>query len=439
MHRSLAILGVLFFISLHTLGQKTAVSPYSQYGLGDLQWITNGRSFGMGGMTIGQYNTLFFNVDNPSTLSALELTTFDFAVNSTIYNFSNAQNPNGIRNYSTNFSHIKFAIPVYKGQTLAFGYMPYTFVGYDIRTLEKNEEPLPTVLYRFTGNGGFNQAFVAFGSKLFNGFSIGMSLRYLFGDKERLNIVIPDMANTLNTRQNSIIRLNGILYNTGMTYQLKLAKQKELVIAGTFSPSIQAISQYKDFKYSYSGGDFGSPVDTFVRNTSESKVAYPLQWGAALTYQEYSNNHTIPVFTAGAEIRYVQGSDLSLPVEGSTWQNSYRYAAGVSLLPRFFFQGWERSTRYINRLEYRLGAFYETGVVNIQNQDISQLGMTFGFSLPLRIRGLAPGEVKYNHFNIGLIAGRRGTNTGNLIQEDFLRFHVGLTLNDKWFIKYKYR
>ncbi|MFN3950896.1 MAG: hypothetical protein ACK4KT_00675 [Thermaurantimonas sp.] len=439
MHRSVATLGILCFFSFHTFGQRTSVSPYSQYGLGDLQWISNGRSFGMGGMTIGQYNPLFFNADNPSTLSALDLTTFDFGVNSTIYNISNAQNPDGLRNYSTNFSHIKFAIPVYKGQTIAFGYMPYTFIGYDIRTLEKNEEPLPTVLYRFTGNGGFNQAFFAFGSKPIKGFSIGLSMRYFFGDKERLNIVIPDMANTLNTRQNSVIRINGLLYNTGITYQLKLANNKELVIAGIFSPSIQLVSEYKDYKYSYSGGDFGTPVDTFTRQTDESRVTYPMQWGAALTYQEYSTNHTIPVLTAGAEVRYIQGSDLSLPVEGSTWQNSFRYAAGLSLLPRYFFQGWERSTKYINRLEYRLGAFYETGVVNIQNQDISQLGMTFGFSLPLRIRGLAPGEVKYNHINFGLVAGRRGTKTGNLIQEDFIRYQVGITLNDKWFIKYKYR
>lgn len=439
MHRSLAIVGFLFLCSLQIKSQKTAVSPYSQYGLGDLQWISNGRSFGLGGMTIGQYNPLFFNADNPSSLSAIELTTFDFALNTSLYNLSNAQNPTGIRNYSTNFSHLKLAIPIYRGQTIAFGYMPYTFIGYDIRTLETNQDPLPNVLYRFNGSGGFNQAFFAFGSKLFKGFSLGVSLRYFFGDKERLNIVIPDMANSLNTRRNSVIRLDGLLYNTGITYQLRLAEQKELIIAGTFSPSIQITSQYKDFIYSFSGGDFGSPVDTFERSTSEAEVTYPMQWGGALTYQQYSSNHTIPVFTAGAELRYIQGSDLILPVEGSTWQNTYRYAAGVSILPRFFFRGWERSTKYINRLEYRIGAFYETGIVNIQNQDISQLGMTFGLSLPLRIRGLAPGEVKYNHINVGMVAGRRGTSTGNLIQENIIRFHFGVTLNDKWFIKYKYR
>ncbi|MCX8147834.1 hypothetical protein [Thermaurantimonas aggregans] len=439
MHKVAALVGLLIINAISLFGQKNSVSAYSQYGLGDLQWITNGRSFALGGMTLGQYNPLFFNIDNPATLSALDLTTFDFGLNTAVYNISNQQNPSGLRNYSTNFSHLKFAIPVYKGQTISFGYMPYSFIGYDIRTVEENQDPLPKVLYRFTGSGGFNQAFFAVGSKPVKGLSIGLTLKYLFGDKERLNYVIPDLSNALNTRQKSIVRIDGFVYNAGLTYQLKLAERKELVIAGTFSPTIQVAAEYTDVQYSHSGGDFGNPVDTFSQSGAETTVRYPMQWGGAITYQQYSTSHVIPVFTAGVEVRYINGSELIMPVEGSTWQNSLRYAAGVSMLPRFFFPDLERSTNYFNRLEYRLGGFYETGIVNIQNQNISQLGMTFGLALPLRIRGLAPGEVKYNHINIGVVAGRRGTTSGNLIQEDFLRFHFGVTLNDKWFIKYKYR
>ena len=34
--------------------------------------------------------------------------------------------------------------------------------------------------------------------------------------------------------------------------------------------------------------------------------------------------------------------------------------------------------------------------------------------------------------------GSRGTTDNNLIKENFIRFGIGLTLNDRWFIKTKY-
>ena len=65
-------------------------------------------------------------------------------------------------------------------------------------------------------------------------------------------------------------------------------------------------------------------------------------------------------------------------------------------------------------------------------------GMTFGMGIPVR-RSNVPGVVRVNTINTGLVIGRRGTTNNGLIQETYLNFYLGLTLNDKWFIKYKYR
>lgn len=437
MHKILVVSTLL--VLHYTFGQKNSVSAYSQYGLGDVQWGVNGRSMAMGGMTLAQSNALFFNIDNPATLSVVELTTFDLGLNNTVYSISNSQLAENIRNYSTNFSHIKFAVPVSKGQTLSFGFAPYSFIGYDIRSLEVNQDPIPNVAYRFTGSGGFSQFYIGFGSRLFKGLSLGISARYLFGDKERLNLILPDLSNALNTRNKTNIRLDGLTYNAGITYSFKLSDKNELVIGGIFAPTVAIKSRYEDYKISFSGGEFGNPVDTFGISKAESTTAIPMQWGGGISFNRYSNYHVIPALSFGTEIRYIQGSELLLPVEGNTWQNSFRYAIGASAIPRFLIDGWERSTNYFNRLEYRLGGFYETGLIALNDKNISQIGITFGLALPLRIRGLAPGEVKYNHISIGALVGRRGTTENNLIQENFIRFFFGVTLNDKWFIKYKYR
>ncbi|MDZ7847378.1 MAG: hypothetical protein U5L96_11730 [Owenweeksia sp.] len=49
------------------------------------------------------------------------------------------------------------------------------------------------------------------------------------------------------------------------------------------------------------------------------------------------------------------------------------------------------------------------------------------------------GEEKRSIINAGLILGRRGTRENGLIRENYAQVYIGITLNDKWFIDYKYR
>jgi hypothetical protein len=65
--------------------------------------------------------------------------------------------------------------------------------------------------------------------------------------------------------------------------------------------------------------------------------------------------------------------------------------------------------------------------------------MTFGMGLPIKHRQMIPGEEKSTVLNFGLAYGSRGTLNNGLIQETYVRFLFGITLNDRWFIKYKYR
>jgi hypothetical protein len=65
--------------------------------------------------------------------------------------------------------------------------------------------------------------------------------------------------------------------------------------------------------------------------------------------------------------------------------------------------------------------------------------MTFGIGIPLRVRGLAPGEERNNTINLGFNYAIRGTLNEGLIREEVTQIIFGVTLNDRWFIKYKYR
>jgi hypothetical protein len=59
--------------------------------------------------------------------------------------------------------------------------------------------------------------------------------------------------------------------------------------------------------------------------------------------------------------------------------------------------------------------------------------MTLGIGYPIRRTNLSIGQI-----NASLELGRRGVAENGLVRESFTRFSVGLTFNDKWFIKRRY-
>ena len=85
--------------------------------------------------------------------------------------------------------------------------------------------------------------------------------------------------------------------------------------------------------------------------------------------------------------------------------------------------------KYRQRITYRFGGYLtDTGMI-VQNQPIEESGITFGVGLPL--------SGTFSNLNLNVGVGQRGTTQGGLIEEQFVKFSLGLSLNDRWFIKRK--
>ena len=80
-------------------------------------------------------------------------------------------------------------------------------------------------------------------------------------------------------------------------------------------------------------------------------------------------------------------------------------------------------------MNYRAGLRYDKTGLIINGKEINNFGITFGLGLPL--------GGSFSNINIGFELGRRGTTDANLIEETYLKFGVGLSLNDRWFQKRK--
>jgi hypothetical protein len=85
---------------------------------------------------------------------------------------------------------------------------------------------------------------------------------------------------------------------------------------------------------------------------------------------------------------------------------------------------------YFGKIGYRAGARYNTSIIRIENEDVTEFGISFGLSLPLR--------KNFSTLNFGAEVGQRGKDEGGLTKENFFNLQVGVTINDKWFIKRQY-
>ena len=131
---------------------------------------------------------------------------------------------------------------------------------------------------------------------------------------------------------------------------------------------------------------------------------------------------------AGVEYTFLNSSNFGnslTTIENVSYENSSKLAVGGFYIPKYnsFTSYWERVT-------YRAGIRYEHTGITIRNEDLNDFGISFGVGLPV-------GRTISN-LNLGVEFGQRGTTNAGLIKENYVNFHLSLSLNDRWFIKRKY-
>jgi hypothetical protein len=106
-------------------------------------------------------------------------------------------------------------------------------------------------------------------------------------------------------------------------------------------------------------------------------------------------------------------------------KDSWKASAGIQWTPN------DRAAKsYFKIMQYRIGFHYEKGFLHLNGKDIDDMGVSAGLALPIRKAGTVL------HFTFE--AGKRGTIEKELIQEKYLKFTFGFTINDRWFVKPKY-
>lgn len=415
MNKLKKIIVVLFvFSGLSAFAQLGTSSPYSRFGLGDLQ----GNAFpvynALGGGVTALSSSNSVNPSNPASYTSFRANSFLFSTGG-LHNTTQIQNSTDkqVVNNSA-FSHLTIAFPISSKLGASFGMLPYSNIGY---TLNARDTVVNADMI-YTGDGGLSKVYFGGAYEPFKGFSLGINASYLFGGLNRRKKLDYDDESFFDSRSNSSINLKGYYYELGLLYKKELANEKELSFGLTANNNSTLRAKRTNIVETISG-PYEIVKDTASNVVEWGEVTLPNYISTGLMYRDGEKWLLI------ADYSMQNWADYTLLGESDDLSNSMRLSGGLQYTPEF-----NSVTKYYKRMQYRLGAAYSNTPLTLNDTQLKEMSVSFGFGIPVK-----KSRTKYD---VSLTLGQRGTTDNSLIKEQFVKFGLSVSYDGIWFVKRKY-
>jgi len=406
--------------------QVTTSSPYSRYGLGNIKGSLLPQFRAMGGISTAVGKVTGFNninMQNPASYAGINLTTIDIGMSASVTSLT--RNSLSESSFNSTFSHLAFAAPVTRRSALSFGILPYSDLGYNYRNTVKVDTTTLNQLYE--GEGGLSKAYLGYGYRFGDHLRIGGNIEYIFGNLQTSRATEFNSVGSYNAKLQTKNSVGGLNYSYGIQYDFNLGKKTIVTLGYSGSTSGKVNSTLTSYATLYTrdqDGNESTAADTLnTVNNGKSSLTLPLTHNFGIAIQQNDK------WLIGADFRMSKWSATSINNVNQGLQDSWGASLGGQWTPDAFSYN-----SYMKRIDYRLGVSYDKTYIQINNQDIKQMGASLGFGFPLPT---ATGGTAFYKINFTTEVGQRGTLDNNLVKEKYINFHLGFTLNDTWFRKYR--
>jgi hypothetical protein len=414
------------FILCALVAQAQSNSPYSRYGIGELQGQDNVANMGMAGVAMGDSSNNTINSANPASYTNLRFTALQFAINGVSNNLS--FNNQSKRVGSFNISYINIGVPLNKNSGLSFGLLPYSRVNYGIELEQKNAIDSASIFSQYVGLGSIQNVYAGYAYKYKN-FSLGINANFIFGNYSNNTAkVMPSRPEVFLANYQKNKYVNGATFNIGGLYKINLPNNRILNIGATYTPAAN-LNATRDELFlssldpSVTGTGFYDSVN--YKTSEKGKIHLPSSTSIGLMLFNTKNTKFGADFTTS---NWTQFRDFGAI---DSLGNSYKLKLGFTYLPTI-----TTNSKLLNKLEYRAGFYTVNTNVKINGKTITDAGISIGAGLPLR--GTRDQDRTFGEVNTALQIGSRGTTANGLIRDNYTRFSVGITLNATWFQKRRY-
>lgn len=418
---------VLFTLLISTsfLAQRTSLSPYSFFGIGEEFSPVTVEQASMGGIGVAFSHYKYLNFTNPAAIANLRYTTYGFGGTHKELKLKSATSTQS--SALTTFNYVGIGFPIGKKAGFGVGIQPVSSVGYELENTILDANGDITELSLFEGNGGVNRIYFNLGFLLFKDLALGAKASFNFGNINN-TIIDQRVGLSLGTKYEEITQVRGSAIQLGAQY--KKAVKDDLTITAGAAVKLSNEMRVNGDDYLYSVILLGAaqiPRDTLstsgISGTFQMPLKSTLGIGIGKTDKWYAG---VEYETQDA---YQTAGFLSTTNTAFRYGNSNRIGIGGFYIPKI-----NSISSYFDRITYRFGIRMEnTGLLvdgsgtNSNFSEIKDFGISFGLGIPLK---------RLSTMNVGFEYGKRGTTDNNLIQENYFNMRLSLSLTDvNWFIK----
>ena len=428
------LLSVFLIISVVASAQDGtygAYSPYSIYGIGDISKEGTAYNKSMGGVGIAARNRRFINYLNPAAVTARDSLSFmaDFGLQQS----NNVYRQGDIRSAHNTFNIYDFVMsfPIYRSSAFMVGITPFSDVGYDFSSIEKDPAIIGNtgnITYDSYGTGSVYQIFVGAGATFWKRLSVGAELIYYFGNIDKVTNMDYSNSSYRSINSGTDITVNGTTGKFGLQYEQNLGGDVSMVIGATYRMSTKMKGYSTNYKYANQSSvsdTLSYSVDTLaaggVRFGDELGVGISIRggekWSAEFDYIRSDWRNSGMDSQKGF-------SSIGESVFSSTVSHSFR--AGFEITPN------RNDIRYyMRRCSYRAGVYYDKAYYKLDGNNVNSLGLTLGITLPI--------PRLHNGISLGVDLGQRASTKNNMIRERYAMFVIGFNIHDIWFRKNQYQ
>lgn len=400
--------------------QSGSNSPYTRYGYGQLSDQSFGNSKAMGGLSYGLRDGFQINASNPASYTAVDSLTFLFDAGLSLQNanFKEGSVQTNAKNSTVDYIAMQFRL--FEGMGFSAGFLPYSIVGYNMsQTYDLGTDGLGNPIQvndNYTGTGGLQQVYVGVGYKVFKNLSVGVNFSYLFGEISHSISTTFNNSNAFSSMRTDMIDVNDYKLDLGLQYTQTLGEKHAVNLGAVYSLGHDLNSN--GYKYTATYSTSNTVLQSQTVDTLKNAFSLPHTFGVGFTYV-YDKRLTV-----GLDYTQQKWADINFFNKQGAFTNRSKLSFGAEFVPK------RNSKNYFSRIRYRLGAYYSDPYAKVnENEGAREYGASFGFGFPI-FRSNSILNISGQYINV------KPKVTG-MLEENYLKINVGLTFNERWFMKWK--
>ena len=406
------VLAGLFVVLMIEANAQNLSSPYSAYGIGEIQTSYPDRSSGMANTSVSLLSTPGFILNkNPASLIGLErsLGQVDLALVAKTITFTGtpitSDNKSG---KDMTIKRMSLSARLNNHWASSVGFMPFSYVNYSFTGQKSIEGSTNTFTGTYEGDGGLYNVFWNNAFALNKHVAMGLRTSFIFGSINQTETL---EGATLNVPVVSKVSnyYNNFRFEYGAIYKGKLDKNWGFSLGGKVTTKTDLRS---DKTLTVTEGT--TAVET-NKDLGTGSFTLPWQYDAGIALINKGRS------TFSIDYSYAKWDRLN--PTGTTWAmvNSQRLSAGVQFSKQVQRFGLAAEKNY-----FQAGIFTGQSYLQVKGQQLNEFGLTAGYGGYLN-RGLS--------YGLSVEGGRRGTTANNLIRENYVQFTIALSYREVLYSK----